>query len=124
MLYRGETYRFKTLHDRSSFELLETTFELFSDDSVKDPIFTLNSDLIFTPTNNTPNKLLLRTKHKKDRIITLSIMNNHFFGNVVAASFIENASVDSSSETNLTNKFGEVIIDNKPRLDALSVSSG
>ena len=124
VLYRGETYRFKTLHDRSSFELLETTFELFSDDSVKDPIFTLNSDLIFTPTNNTPNKLLLRTKHKKDRIITLSIMNNHFFGNVSAASFIENASVDSSSETNLTNKFGEVIIDNKPRLDALSVSSG
>jgi hypothetical protein len=125
ILYRGETYQFKTLHDRASFELLETTYELFSDDNITDPNFTLNADLTFTPNQNTPNKLLLRTKYKKDRTIAVSVMNNHFFGTASSSSFLKNTKVDTASDDpTITNKFGEIIINGRPTLDSLNASTG
>ena len=87
ILYRGRSYKFVTKHDRSSFEILTCEKALYQEDGLVNSVCTLNNDVIFTPTENTPNKLILRTTYKNDRVVTISVMNNHFYGNVSSGDF-------------------------------------
>jgi hypothetical protein len=127
ILYRGETYCFSALHDRASFELLDINYELYSDEQTENPVFTVDSDFVFTPNNQTPPRLLLRSRHRKDRVITLSVMNNHFYGNASSASSLLDAVLEITSDDAVdfsnTNNLGELIIQSKPNIYSI-VSEG
>jgi len=128
ILYRGETYCFSALHDRASFELLDINYELYSDEQTESPVFTINSDFTFTPNNQTPPRLLLRTRHRNDRVITVSVMNNHFYGNASSASSLLDANLEITTNDDVgfgnTNNLGEIIMQSKPDIYSVVSESG
>ena len=123
ILYRNSTYEFTSLADRAAFEFLLPNMELYSDSNNEKCVFTQNESLLFTPTDETPNQLILRTIYRQDRVVRIHIMNSVFYGNAMSASYLTDSKIKFSDDLEQvvtdTNNLGEVVVSGKPSFTSL-----